>query len=266
MKRFAAILLAAAMAFSLCACGGNTYGVKAIQTLEEQEYSIAFRTDDPKSEYIIAAIEELCAAGRVDELSIKWFGKKQIELPSKANALEGMEIPEDMYFRIGVDKNSFPFSYVMNGGYWGYDIELASEVADRLGWRLEIQAIEKENVYVELSSGNIDCAWGGIAVDQKEFDEGRLAQVGPYIHNDIVIAARDSSAVWNELRLSGRTLCMPSTVEAMEALKSDEKLSRRLGQITRLAGGTIECFDYLYSGKCDVLLTDSTALDYYNGR
>ena len=52
--------------------------------------------------------------------------------------------------------------------------------------------------------------------------------------------------------------------EAMSALETDPKLAKRLGQIIRLAGGTMECFEYMYSGKCDVVLTDSTALYYYN--
>lgn len=55
-----------------------------------------------------------------------------------------------------------------------------------------------------------------------------------------------------------------STPEALAALNTDEKLVNRLGQITRLAGGTTECFEYLYAGKCDVVLTDSTALSYFN--
>ena len=57
---------------------------------------------------------------------------------------------------------------------------------------------------------------------------------------------------------------MSSTPESMEALNTDERLSKRLGQITRLAGGTTQCFEYLYAGKCDVVLTDSTAVMYFN--
>ena len=37
-----------------------------------------------------------------------------------------------------------------------------------------------------------------------------------------------------------------------------------LGQISRLAGGTTECFQYLYQGRCDVILTDTTAIYYFN--
>ncbi len=127
-----------------------------------------------------------------------------------------------------------------------------------------MQPIEKENVYIELSSGNIDVAWGGIAVPKEDVEAGNFTVYGPYIHNDIVIASRNGASVWNRLRLNGRKMCMPSTPEAMDALNQDPKLTKRLGQITRLAGGTTECFSYLYAGKCDVVLTDSTAVDYFN--
>ena len=64
--------------------------------------------------------------------------------------------------------------------------------------------------------------------------------------------------------LSGKRLAMSSTPEAMDALNTDPKLIKRLKQVTRLAGGTTECFEYLYAGKADAVLTDSTALYYFN--
>ena len=79
-----------------------------------------------------------------------------------------------------------------------------------------------------------------------------------------MVATRSGSLIWNKLMLIGKIMVMPSTTEAREALESDEKLAKRLDQITRLAGGTTECFEYLYSGRCDAVLTDSTALYYYN--
>lgn len=265
MKKTLSLLLALIMLLGLCACDSSRgYGVKSVVTLVEQEYSIAFRNDDPKSYYVIAAIQVLAAEGRVDELSIKWLGGKLINFKKNAAALDGIQVPAGLDLIIGVDPESFPMVYVSNNEYWGHDIELALSVAERLGWTLKIQPIDKVNVYDELYSGNIDCAWGGVAIDQKDVEEKKFTQFGPYIHNDIVIAARDSSAVWSSARLKGRSMAMPATQEAMEALKSNGRLLKRLGQVTRLVGGTIECFEYLFSGKCDAVLTDSTAILYYN--
>ena len=264
MKRTLCILLVLCVALSCAACGGGSYGVREIQTLVEQEYSLAFRTGDPLALYVVAAIEVLNAEGRVNELAIKWFGDRVVDFGIDSGALERLEMPEPRDFIIGLDINSFPMAYMSNGEYWGFDVELAIAVCERLGWTLKMQAIEKENVYIELSSGNIDCAWGGVALDEKELESGLYVEYGPYIHNDIIVVARNGTLIWNKLMLTGKIMAMPSTPEARAALESDEKLAKRLSQITRLAGGTTECFEYLYSGRCDAVLTDSTALLYYN--
>ena len=265
-KRIICILLALALTGTAAACGSDSvgYGVKSVQTLVSQDYSLAFRNDDPTYFYVTAAIETLAAEGKVDELATKWFGDRIINFDKRAEALSELTPPAVQDFTIGLDVNSFPMAYVSNDSYWGFDVELAMAVCERLGWTLKMQPIEKENVYIELSSGNIDCAWGGIALDTADVDAQRFTQYGPYVHNDIVIATRSGSSVWNKLRLGGRNMAMCSTPEAMAALDTDPRLKKRLGQITRLAGGTTECFEYLYSGKCDTVLTDSTALYYFN--
>ncbi len=264
MKKAICILLIICMALGCTACGGGSYGIKIIQTLVEQDYSLAFRTGDPTATYVIAALETLAAEGKVTELSTKWFGEKAVNFKKTPGALEKTGMPEPRDFIIGVDINSFPMAYIANGEYWGFDVELAMAVCEKLGWNLKIQQIEKENVFIELSSGNIDCAWGGIALDENEVAKGKYLQYGPYIHNDIVIASRGGSFIWNKLMLSGKKMVMPSTPEALAALANDEKLSKRMGQITRLAGGSTECFDYLFSGRCDTILADSTAITYFN--
>ncbi len=264
MKKLICILLILCMALSLCACGKFRYGVNTVEVLVEQDYYLAFRNNDPLYFYVTAALSVLAAEGQVDALAVKWLGSPALNFAKQADALEKLQPPEPQDLIIGLDINSFPMAYVSNGEYWGLDVELAMAVCQKLGWTLKMQPIEKENVYVELSSGNIDVAWGGVAIDPKEAAGGSFTVYGPYIHNDIVVATRNGSSVWNKLRLNVRKMCMPSTPEARFALETDPKLTKRLGQITRLAGGTMECFEYLYAGKCDVVLTDSTAVDYFN--
>ena len=269
MKKAICLLLCLALCLSAAACGSRTrvgaYGIRTLQTLVEQDYSLAFRTNDPTADLVIAALEVLSAEGKVDELSTKWFGGRLIDFDKNAKALD--EVTEENFprdFIIGVDVNSFPMAYISNNSYWGFDVELAMAVTERLGWDLKIQSIEKENVYVELSSGNIDCAWGGIALDPEEVKQGLYEEYGPYVANDIVIATRNGNMLFNRLMLQGKTLAMCSTPEALDALNQDPTLAKRLGQITRLGGGTTECFEYLFAGRCDAVLTDTTAIAYIN--
>ena len=170
MKRFLCLLLVLCLLLPLCGCGRSRfrYGINIVEVLIQQDYSLAFRNNDPLYFYVTAALSVLAAEGRVDQLSSKWLGSPALNYAKDAQALEKLVPPEPQDLIIGLDVNSFPFSYLSNGEFWGLDVELAMAVCEKLGWTLKMQSIEKENVYVELSSGNIDVAWGGIALDPKE--------------------------------------------------------------------------------------------------
>lgn len=264
-KKILCAVLALLMLLALAACGNNNgYRVNAAVTLVEQQFSLAFRNDDPLYDYVVAALQELAAEGRVEELSRKWFGQNVVAFEKKADALSALEEPGPHVLLIGVDTNSFPMAYMQGGNCWGFDVELAGFVCEKLGWTKQEIPIEKENVYVELYSGNIDVAWGGIALSQKDLDARRYTQYGPYIDNDIVIISRAGSRINGAGSLKGKNMAMPTTPEATEALETQPKLMQRLGQITRIPGGTTDCFAALYAGDCDAVLTDSTAVLYYN--
>ena len=263
MKRILLVILCICMLFSICACGNSaSFGVKNIQTLENQSYYIAFRNNDPVYYYVVGALQVLTADGTVGQLAQKWLGSANaVDFGSDATALDNLPTPDNRTLLLGVDTDSFPFVYISNETYWGFDIELAQAVCDKLGWTLKAMSIRKENVYQELASGNVDCCWGGVAMEEKEIDKGEYTVYGPYIKNEICIAARDSAVISS---LKGKSMAMPSTTEAMEAVQSEKNLVEKLSNVYRLQGGTTECFEYLYAGKCDVVLTDSTALLYYN--
>ena len=171
-KKLICLLLVLALCLSLAGCGKLSYGVNPVMTLASQEYSMAFRNGDSLYYYVVAAIEELNAEGTVSELSHKWLGSNMVNFGKKADALSAYQAPEPRVFIIGVDENSFPFAYGEGGNYWGFDVELATKVCQKLGWTLQVQVVEKEKVYIELYSGNIDCAWGGLALLENEIENG----------------------------------------------------------------------------------------------
>ena len=130
MKRLICFLLALCMVFSLCACGRSySYGINTVQVLVPQDYSLAFRNNDPLYFYVTAALSVLAAEGRVDQLSTKWLGRPALNYAKQADALELLVPPEPQDLIIGLDINAFPFSYLSNGEYWGLDVELAMAVS-----------------------------------------------------------------------------------------------------------------------------------------
>ncbi len=139
----------------------------------------------------------------------------------------------------------------------GFDVELAQKVCDKLGWVLKVQPIHSEDAYIELNSGNIDCAWGGVVLDKECPDYTILVT---YMSTDLVLAGKSSSGG----SVRGKVLYMGTTQYCLDVMEDSGSVSRKLGQITRVQGGTTDYFNALDNGKCDLILTTEAAVEYYN--
>ncbi len=256
-KRLVCILLAAALAFAMCACGSSGK-YKAVKSLGRQYYSIGFRNGDSTYHYIDRALRTLAYEGTIDDISLKWFGSAgAVDFPSKENALDDLGYIEPRTFIIGVDLDSAPLAFQSGEEYIGFDIELAQAVCERLGWVLKIQPIHSEDAYVELNSGNIDCAWGGVMLDTQS---DKYTILVTYMSTDAVLAAKgtDSSSIRD------KQLYIGITQYALELIEQNSSVSRKLGQITRVSGGATDYFNALDNGKCDLILTTDAAVEYFN--
>ena len=256
-KRIICLTLAVIMVFGLCACGGSGK-YRVVKTLGTQEYSIGFRNGDSTYHYIDRALKELSYEGAIDELCYKWFGDDStVSFPKKKNALDDIGYVEPRTFIIGVDLDSFPMCYSNGVEYEGFDVELAQKVCDKLGWVLKVQPIHSEDAYVELNSGNIDCAWGGVVLDKECPDYTILVT---YMSTDLVLAGKSS----NGSSVRDKVLYMGTTQYCLDVMDENSSVSRKLGQITRVQGGTTDYFNALDNGKCDLILTTEAAVEYYN--
>ena len=79
-----------------------------------------------------------------------------------------------------------------NGEYTGFDLDLAKEVASRLGLEYKAQPIAWDSKDMELESGNIDCIWNGMTITP-ELQEA-LTISDPYIKNYQVVVIRSDNA------------------------------------------------------------------------
>ncbi len=256
-KRIMCLSLVLAMLLSLCACGSSGK-YKVVKTLGSQAYSIGFRNGDSTYHYIDKALKELSAEGVIDELSTQWFGSSRtVDFPSQKNALDELGYISERTFIIGVDLESAPLSFEKDGEYVGFDIDLANKVCEKLGWVLKIQPIHSEDAYVELNSGNIDCAWGGVALDTECADYTILKT---YMSTDVVLAGLGSGSG----SVRDKLLYIGTTQTALDTINANASVSRKLGQITRVNGGAAEYFSALDNGDCELILTTEAAVDYYN--
>ncbi len=256
-KRIISLLLIVCMVLCLCACGGGGK-YKAVKTVRSQDYSIGFRNGDSTYHYIDKALRELSYAGTIGDLAAKWFGSKNaVDFPSTKDALAELGYIAPREFIIGVDLDSAPMAIKSGNGYDGFDIELAKAVCDKLGWSLKVQPIHSEKAFVELNSGNIDCAWGGVVLDRESADYTILVT---YMSDKLVLAAKGSGSS----SIRGKTLYMGTSQCYLDLMQENTGISNKLGQISRIQGGAQDYLAALDNGECDLVMITDSAVDYFN--
>lgn len=131
-KRIISLLLAAAMAVSMTACGSKN---------DNKADTDAGKTED--------AVQT-----------------------EQAEGAEGSDAEADRtQFIVGFDAEFPPYGYMdENGDYTGFDLDLAQEVCDRNGWELVKKPINWDSKDMELSSGSIDCIWNGFTMNGRVDD------------------------------------------------------------------------------------------------
>lgn len=256
-KRLTALLLALLMILSVCACAADGK-YRVVKGLDDINYSIVLRNGDSTYHYINAALCELESEGKIDSFATDWFGDSSaVNFPSGDARVDDFGYIEQRTFTIGVDLSAFPMCFEGNGVYTGFDVELAQAVCDKLGWILNVHPIKSADVFVELNSGNIDCAWGGIVCDLSSADYTVLCT---YMTTEVVIAGLSTG----KGTLSDGVLYMGSASVLTEVLDQNERSKNKLGQITRAHGTVSEQFNAMANGECDFVLATEAAVYYLN--
>ena len=114
----------------------------------------------------------------------------------KDNSLE--KIKEKGYFTVGLDATFAPMGYRdENGQIVGFDVDLAKEVAKRIGVEVKFKPCEWDGIIFDLRSGNIDMVWNGMTVTPSRAKQVLFSQ--PYLANDQVIFTRKDQGTYLSL-------------------------------------------------------------------
>lgn len=126
-------------------------------------------------------------------------------------------------FTVGFDQDFPPMGFVGDDGeYTGFDLELAKEVADRLGKTFVPQPIGWDAKDMELNSGNIDCIWNGFTMNGREDGYNFTS---PYMANSQVFVVRADSGIETLSDLSNKIVEVQMDSSAEKALKSKSELT-----------------------------------------
>lgn len=218
-KRLLSAVMASAMVLSLAACGGAKTETTAAETTAEKK-------------------EETTTSGTT--------------AAETAEAAGGTLI-------VGFDQDFPPMGFVGdNGEYTGFDLDLAKEVASRLGLEYKAQPVAWDSKDMELESGNIDCIWNGFTITGREDD---YTWTTPYMANKQVFVVANDSDIKSQADLAGKVVEVQADSSAEAALKENQDLANTFGQLLTTPDYNTAFMD-LEQGAVDAVAMDVIVAGY----
>ncbi len=162
---------------------------------------------------------------------------------------------------LGLDDSFPPMGYRdENNEIVGYDIDLAKEVASRLGIELKLQPINWDTKDQELNTGNIDCIWNGMTITDDLKKVVLFSQ--PYMNNQQVLVVMADSTCKAKEDLAGKSIALQAGSSAKIALESKADFKASLKEVVELKDNTL-CMMDLQTGNVDAVLMDEIVARYF---
>ena len=160
---------------------------------------------------------------------------------------------------VGFDQDFPPMGFVGDDGeYTGFDLELAQEVAKRLGLEYKAQPIAWDSKDMELESGNIDCIWNGFTMTGREDD---YTWTEPYMANQQVFVVANDSDINSQADLAGKIVEVQADSSAEAALKEAPELTATFKELLTTADYNTAFMD-LEQGAVDAIAMDVIVTGY----
>ncbi len=178
---------------------------------------------------------------------------------SPSNAVEALKARG--VFVLGYDGNFPPMAYINSDNELaGYDIDLAKEVAKRMGVEFKARIIDWDDKEKELEKGTIDCVWDGFSVTNER--RKLYSFTFPYLSNEQVILVRKTGAIKSLEDLSGRVVGYRSTSSSRDAIENNPSFKNMLSDMIAYKDNKSVLAD-LEVGALDAIVIDSIVANYY---
>lgn len=163
---------------------------------------------------------------------------------------------------VGLDNAYPPYGFIGDdGNLTGFDIDLATQVAERNGWNLQLEAIDWDAKDALLNQGTINCIWNGFTMEGREND---YTFSKPYMHNEQVVVVKKDSGINSLQDLADKNVMTQVDSAALDVLEGDQK-----ALADTFAGGKVQtisdynnAFMQLESGAVDAVACDLSIADY----
>ena len=162
-------------------------------------------------------------------------------------------------FTVGFDADLPPMGFMDDdGSYVGFDLDLAREVADRMGLEFVAQPILWDAKDMELDNGTIDCVWNGFTITGRE---DQYTWTEPYMNNEQVFVVLADSGITDTAGLAGKVVEVQVDSAAETALNGMPDLKATLASVETTPNYNQAIMD-LEMGAVDAVAMDSVVAQY----
>lgn len=270
MKKVLTVLLAVVMCagvFAACSSDASESSASADASVDviEEELVEVLSTDEPSEEATdeasdaAAASEEASAAAPADGAATDYAAMAADAAANGDTSLQ--DVLDKGYFIVGLDDSFPPMGFRdEDGNLTGFDVELATAVAEQMGLTADLQAIDWKAKELELDSGNIDVIWNGYTITPER--QAAVLMSDPYMANEQVIVVPADSDIKTLADLAGKKVAVQDGSSAQEAIAANEDLANSIGEQVDFKDNVTALMD-VASGQTDALAVDSVVANYY---
>lgn len=179
MKKVLSVLIAAALALSLAACGSSSSSAAA-STAASTASSAAASTAASST-----AASSTAAAGALDTSKLSDAAKTRLAEIQKAGKLT---------LGTSADYSPFEFHATVDGAdkIVGIDVDLAQKVADAMGVKLEITDMSFDNLLISLNKGDFDVVMAALSPTEERAKAVDFSEI--YFKDKQVVLIRTADA------------------------------------------------------------------------
>ena len=165
---------------------------------------------------------------------------------------------------VGLDDTFAPMGFRdEQGNLVGFDIDLATAVADELGMQAEFKPIDWNAKEMELKAGTIDCVWNGMSITPER--QENMALTNKYLNNKIVLMALADADidVTSAKELADLKIGTQVDSSALQMLMANEAYESFKDNISEYETYDTAIMD-LKAGRVDVIAVDQVLGEYTN--
>ncbi|MDP4119526.1 MAG: transporter substrate-binding domain-containing protein [Bacillota bacterium] len=269
----AILVVTSVISFSSCKKAANNQNFVVLnEKLATEQYGVGFRKGDiALGLEVQKQLDSMISDGTAAKISTKWFGSdqmihnasflKETSAPVGDDSLK--KVKEKGKLILGLDASFPPMGYTDdNNNVVGFDIDLAKEVAKRMGVTLVPKPTDWDTITLSLNSNKIDCIWNGLTINSDRLKAMFFAK--PYLNNYQAIMVPEGSSIKSVADLAGKKVGYQKGSSALDAINASSVKS----SIAKLSSypDNVSAFLDLKVGRIDALVLDSVVSKYISDK